>query len=90
MIHAPCDEGLFHKEYSGKGYVTAQGFRYANRLYTDYLLLFGYFAGRFSMREENACQDAMTCLRDLSEEGRQGLISFVLENQRRKNAVKKR
>lgn len=88
MIHVLCDEGLFHKEYSGKVYVTAQGFRYANRLYTDYLLLFEYFAGRLSIREENARKDAMTCLCDLSEEDRQSLISLVLANQCRKNAVK--
>ncbi len=81
MIHALCEEGLFDKEYYGKVHFTPEGLRYANRLYTDYLLLFEYFDGKLSLQEQNARRDAVTCLCDLSEEGRQSIISLVLSQQ---------
>ena len=73
--------GMADKEYYGKVHFTPEGLRYANRLYTDYLLLFEYFDGKLSLQEQNARRDAVTCLCDLSEEGRQSIISLVLSQQ---------
>lgn len=78
MIHMLCEDGYFEKEYYGKVHFTQEGLRYANHLYTEYLLLYEYFAERLSLQQDCARNDAITCLCDLSEEGKQGLISLVL------------
>lgn len=79
MLKAMAEDNLICKEYYGKVQFSEQGARLANRLYTRYRLLYEYFYKYLQVSGEEARQDAIFCLCDLSENSLQKIASFVSE-----------
>lgn len=78
MLKAMEEDNLFCKEYYGKVQLNEKGTRIANRLYTEYLLLYEFFHGLLKVPKENARHDAIICLCDLSEDSVEKVARMVI------------
>jgi DtxR family Mn-dependent transcriptional regulator len=80
MLKSMEEENLFCKESYGKVQLSENGARIANRLYTNYLLLFTFFCEHLKVSRKDARHDAIVCLCDLSEDSAEKIASLVLED----------
>jgi Mn-dependent DtxR family transcriptional regulator len=79
MLQAIANDNLISKEYYGKVQFSEEGARLANQLYIKYQLLYAYVFNHLQVCEEEARQDAILCLCDLSENSLKKMASLVLE-----------
>lgn len=74
------EEGLIQKEYYGNVQFMPLGVREANRIYTEYTLLFTYFSQGLRLSTASARNDAIAALCYFSEEGKEVLMQRALKN----------
>ncbi len=79
MLKSMETEGFFCKEYYGKVGLSKEGARIASRLFTQYLILNEFFLNYLKVPKDDARNDAITCLCDLSESSLEKLEEIVLK-----------
>ena len=72
------EDGVIQKEYYGNVQLTPAGVREANRIYTEYTLLFAYFSECLELPKSIAREDAVCALCHFSDDAKEALIQYVL------------
>lgn len=85
MLKSIAEDSLICKEYYGRVQFSEQGTRFANQLYTKYLLLYSYFCKYLRVPEEEARHDAILCLCELSDNSIQKIAFIVLDKQEKQS-----
>lgn len=75
-----ASEGFIHKEYYGNVQLTPLGVREANRVFTEYTLLFAYFTQSLGVCPECGREDALSALSFLTKETKESLIRKALDH----------
>lgn len=79
MTRRLTEEGYIEKAPYGAIFLTEQGVRAANSLYTDWLILRDFLVKRVGLCESSADGDSVTIVSHMSEEAVEKLVSYALE-----------
>ena len=79
MLGSLAEDGFIQKESYSKIRLTKKGEELGYLLYTNYRLLYAFFANHLNVSHQNARKDALLCLSELSDASFQRITAIVSE-----------